>query len=74
MELVCTPSHGGQTDLFRLVGIKIAGHQVLETGEDIAVDGLAGGKLTVVETEAMVEQYLDVGGDDAAAVLVDAMM
>ena len=74
MELVGTPSHGGQTDLFRLVGIKIAGHQVLETSEDIAVDGLAGGKLTVVETEAMVEQYLDVGGDDAAAVLVDAVM
>ena len=34
----------------------VGGHQFLETSEDIAVDGLAGGKLAVVETEAVVEQ------------------
>ena len=55
MELVCTPSHGGQTDLFRLAGIKIAGHQFFEASEDIAVDSFAGGKLAVVKTEAVVE-------------------
>ena len=31
----------------------VGGHQFLETSEDIAVDGLAGGKLAVVETEAV---------------------
>ena len=74
MKLVGTPCYGGQTDLFRLVGVKIAGHQVLETCEDIAVDNLACGKLAVVETEAMVEQDFYVGGNDAAAVLVNVMV
>ena len=38
------------------------------------VDNLTGGKLTVVETEAMVEQDFDVGGDDCATVFVDAVL
>ena len=74
VELVGTPRHGGQTDLLGLVGIEVAGHQFLETGEDITVDGFTGGKLAVVEAEAMVEQDFDVGGDDAAAMLVDAVV
>ena len=74
MKLVGTPRHGGQADLFRFVGVEITGHQILETGEDIAVDNLTCGKLAVIETEAMVEQDFYVGGDDAAAVLVDAVM
>ena len=70
MELVGTPRYGGQADLLRLAGIEIAGQQFLKPGEYIAVDCFAGGKLTVVETETMVEKDFDVGGDDAAAVPV----
>ena len=55
-----------------LVGVEVSAHQLLKADEHVVIDGLAGGKLAVVEAQAMVEQHLDVGSDDATAVLVNA--
>ena len=45
-----------------------------EASEDIAIDSFTCGELAVVKTEAVVEQDFDIGSDDAAAVLVDAVV
>ena len=60
MKLVGTPYHRRQPEFFRFARVEIIVQQRLEAGQYIAVEYGTGGKLTVVETEAVVEQHLDI--------------
>ena len=69
-ELVGTVLHGGQSFRGGFAGMEILVQQGLEAGKDVAVQILTGDKLAVVEAFAIVEQQLDVVGDEGLAVLV----
>ena len=53
---------------------KIAVEQLLEAGESVVIDLDAGAELAVVETQAVVEDYLYMGAEQIAAVLIDGMI
>ena len=73
MKLVGTPCHRRQPQLLRFAGIEITVQQRMEAGQHIAVKDGTGGELAVVETEAVVEQHLNIGNDDTPAVLVNVV-
>ena len=73
VKLVGTPGNGWQPKFFRFSRVEITAQQGFEAGEDIRIDGFASSELAVVEPEAMVEQDLYIGHDDAPAVLVNGM-
>ena len=73
VKLVGTPGNGRQPKFFRFSRVEVTAQQGFEAGEDIRINGFAGSELAVLETEAMVEQNLYIGHDDAPAVLVDGM-
>ena len=70
MQLFGAPSYGRGADALRLVGRKIAIEQFFEVYQNILVRLLAGVKLTVVESSAIVQQQLNERCDDGIAMVV----
>ena len=73
MELVSAPGHRRQSQLLWFARTEIIVQQCVEAGQYIAVQDGTGGELALIETKAVVEQYLNVGNDDAPAVLVNVV-
>ena len=73
-ELVGAVLHGGQSFRSGFAGMEIRIQQGLEASKDVAVQILAGDELAVVEAFAIVEQQLDVVGDEGLAVLVHRIL
>ena len=70
VQLVGKPRYGRKSRLCHFRRIEIVVQQLFETLQYVVVDFLAGHELTVVETDAVVEQQFDIGSDDTLAMLV----
>lgn len=65
--------HRRESVLLSLSFCEIVVEQPFETGEDVLIHVRAGDKLPFVEAQAVIQQCLDVDGDEALAVAVDGV-